>query len=132
MIQTFKRKFIMAIQTKTHGDYQPVMNYDSREYTVGSLNAVTSAVTVQPQGPKLDFFTVTATGALTGAQVNTIVQTLQQLAVVYLYEYTDTTNDTLAVAVYPTAAWTTGAIDTAIAAAGISGTTTTASATFTN
>lgn len=132
MIQTFKRKFIMAIQTKTHGDYQPVMNYDAREYSVGALNAVTSAVTVQPQGPKLDFFTVTATGALTTAQVNTVVQTLQQLAVVYLYEYKDDTNDTLAVAVYPTAAWTTTAIDAAIAAAGISGTTTTATATFTN
>ena len=130
MIQTFKRKIIMAIQTKTHGDYQPVMNYDARDYTVGALNAVTSGVTVQPQGPKLDFFTVTATGALTTAQVNTVVQTLQQLAVVYVYEYTDATNDTLAVAVYPTAAWTDSAIDTALAAAGIAGTTTTAGATF--
>lgn len=127
----------MAQFTKVHGDYKQVAVFDNGVTTTGAgastgLNAVQSGLTVQPQGPKLDYFTVTATGALTGDQVNTIVQTLQQLAVVYIYEYTDAANDTLAVAVYPTAAWTTGAIDTAVAAAGIAGTTTTASATFTN
>lgn len=121
----------MAQFTKVNGDFQPVINYDSPEYTNAGLNAVVSAATVQPQGPKLDFFTVTATGALTGAQVNTLIQTMQQLAVVYLYEYTDAANDTLAVAVYPTAAWTTSALDTAFTAAGVTGTTTTATATFT-
>lgn len=121
----------MAQFTRTHGDYQPVMNYDAPAYTVGAVNAVTSAATVQPQGPKLDFFTITATGAFTTTQVNTLVQTIQQLATVYLYEYTDASNDTLAVAVYPVAAWTASGLDTAIAAAGISGTTTTATATFT-
>lgn len=121
----------MAQFTKVNGDFQPVINYDSPEYTNAGLNAVVSAATVQPQGPKLDFFTVTATGALTGAQVATLVQTIQQLAVVYLYEYTDAANDTLAVAVYPTAAWTAGGLDTAFTAAGVTGTTTTASATFT-
>ncbi len=121
----------MAQFTRTHGDYQPVMNYDAPAYSVGAVNAVTSAATVQPQGPKLDFFTITATGAFTTTQVNTLVQTIQQLATVYLYEYTDASNDTFAVAVYPVAAWTAGGLDTAIAAAGISGTTTTATATFT-
>jgi hypothetical protein len=48
-----------------------------------------------------------------------------------LYEYTDTTNDTFAFAAYPTGAWTTSALDTAFTAAGVTGTTTTASATFT-
>jgi hypothetical protein len=122
----------MAQFTRTHGDYQPVMNYDQPAYTVGAVNAVTSGLVVQPQGPKLDYFTATATGALTTAQINTMVQTIQQLAIVYIYEYTDTTNDTLAFAVYPTAAWTTSALDTAFTAAGVTGTTTTATATFTN
>jgi len=122
----------MAQFTRTHGDYQPVMNYDQPAYTVGAVNAVTSGVVVQPQGPKLDYFTATATGALTTTQINTMVQTIQQLAIVYIYEYTDTTNDTLAFAVYPTAAWTTSALDTAFTAAGVTGTTTTATATFTN
>ena len=122
----------MAQFTRTHGDYQPVMNYDQPAYTVGAVNAVTSGLVVQPQGPKLDYFTATATGALTTAQINTMVQTIQQLAIVYIYEYTDTTNDTLAFAVYPTAAWTTSALDTAFTTAGVTGTTTTATATFTN
>ena len=97
----------MAQFTRTHGDYQPVMNFDAPDYTVGAVNAVTSGATVQPQGPKLDFFTITFTGALTTTQLNTAVQTIQQLATIYMYEYTDTTDDTLAVAVYPTGAWTT-------------------------
>ena len=126
----------MAQFTKTNGDLLPVINYDSPAYTNSGANAVTSAATVQPQGPKLDFFTVTATGALTGTQVNLIIQATQQLATVYLYEYTDDTNDTLAMAVYPTGAWTTGTLDTAIeavltAASLGNSLTTTASATFT-
>jgi hypothetical protein len=120
----------MAQFTRTHGDYQPVMNYDAPDYTVGAVNAVTSAATVQPQGPKLDFFTITFTGELTTAQLNTAVQTIQQLATIYIYEYTDDTNDTLAVAVYPVGAWTTATLDTALTAA-VEGCTVAASATFT-
>jgi hypothetical protein len=122
----------MAQFTKTNGDFLPVLRLDSASYTNGGLNKTESGATVQPQGPKLDFFTVTATGALSDANVNTVIQTLQQLATVYIYEYTDTTNDTLAVAMYPTGAWSTTAIDTALTAAGVTGTTTTATATFTN
>jgi hypothetical protein len=126
----------MAQFTKTNGDLLPLINYDSPAYTNSGANAVTSAATVQPQGPKLDFFTITATGALTGTQVNLIIQATQQLAIVYLYEYTDTTNDTLAMAVYPTGAWTTTTLDAAVeavlTAGGLSNSvTTTASATFT-
>ena len=120
----------MAQFTRTHGDYQPVMNFDAPDYTVGAVNAVTSGATVQPQGPKLDFFTITFTGALTTTQLNTAVQTIQQLATIYMYEYTDTTDDTLAVAVYPTGAWTTTTLDTALTAA-VEGCTVAASATFT-
>jgi len=123
----------MAGFTRVNGDYLPVAVYDAQSYTnPQAVNSVSSGLTVQPQGPKLQFFTVTATGALTGAQVNTIVQTVQQLATVYMYEYTDTTNDTLAMAVYPVDAWTAATLNTAVAGAGVSGTTTTDSATFTN
>lgn len=110
----------MAQFTRTHGDYQPVMNYDAPGYTVGAVNAVTDAAVVQPQGPKLDFFTLTKdTGAFTTANINSIVQTLQQLATIYIYEYVDASNDTFAVAVYPTGAWDTTTIDTAVTAAGV-------------
>jgi hypothetical protein len=61
------------------------------------------------------------------------IKTIQQLATVYLYEYTDTSNDTLAFAVYPTGAWTTAALVTALEGAGwANAVTVTASATFTN
>ena len=120
----------MAQFTRTNGDYLPVMNYDASSYTNSGVNAVTSGATVQPQGPKLDFFTITFTGALTTTQLNTAVQTIQQLATIYMYEYTDTTDDTLAIAVYPAGAWTDATLDTALTAA-VEGCTVAASATFT-
>jgi len=128
----------MAQFTKTNGDLLPVINYDSPAYTNSGANAVTSAATVQPQGPKLDFFTVTASGssALTGTQVNLIIQATQQLATVYLYEFTTAGPDTLAMAVYPVGAWTTTTLNAAIVAGLTAGgaantTATTATATFT-
>jgi hypothetical protein len=128
----------MAQFTKTNGDLLPVINYDSPAYTNSGANAVTSAATVQPQGPKLDFFTVTAasSGAFTGTQVNLIIQATQQLATVYLYEFTTAGPDTLAMAVYPVGAWTTSTLNAAVIAGLTAGgaantTVTTATATFT-
>jgi len=97
----------MAQFTKVNGDFLPVLHLDSPAYQNSGLNAVSSAATVQPQGPKLDFFTLTASGssALSGAQVNVIVQTVQQLATIYIYEFTTAGPDTIAFAVYPTGAW---------------------------
>jgi hypothetical protein len=128
----------MAQFTKTNGDLLPVINFDYPAYTNSGANAVSSANTVQPQGPKLDFFTVTASGstALTGTQVNLIIQATQQLATVYLYEFTTAGPDTLAMAVYPVGAWTTTTLNAAViaglSAGGAANTTvTTATATFT-
>ena len=128
----------MAQFTKTNGDFKPVINFDSPAYTNTGANTVTSGATVQPQGPKLDFFTVTASGstALTGTQVSLIIQATQQLATVYMYEFTTAGPDTLAMAVYPTGAWTTSTLNAAViaglSAGGAANTTvTTATATFT-
>ena len=108
----------MASFTKVNGDLLPVINFDSPAYTYSGANAVTSAATVQPQGPKLDYFTVTASGssALTGTQVSLAIQATQQLATVYIYEFTTAGPDTLAMAVYPVAAWTTATLQAAIRA----------------
>jgi queuine/archaeosine tRNA-ribosyltransferase len=108
----------MAQFTKVNGDFLPVINFDSPAYTNSGANAVSSGATVQPQGPKLDYFTVTASGssALTGTQVSLAIQATQQLATVYIYEFTTAGPDTLAMAVYPTAAWTTATLQTAIRA----------------
>ena len=128
----------MAQFTKTNGDFLPVINFDSPAYTNSGANAVSSAATVQPQGPKLDYFTITAasSGALTGTQVSLIIQATQQLATVYICEFTTAGPDTLAMAVYPTGAWTTTTLDAAVeavlSAASLSNSvTTTATATFT-
>ena len=104
----------MAQFTRVNGDLKPVLHMDSASYTNTGVNAATSAATVQPQGPKLEYFTATANGALTTTQLNSAIQTIQQLATVYIYEYTDTSNDTLAFAVYPVGAWTTAALVTAL------------------
>jgi hypothetical protein len=126
----------MAQFTRVNGDLKQVLWLDAPEYDNTGVNAVTSAVTVQPQGPKLDFFTATANGALTTTQVAAAVQAIQQLATIHIYEYTDTTNDTLAFAVYPTGAWTTAGLVAALEAdpgpAWANAVTVTASATFTN
>lgn len=123
----------MAQFTRANGDMKQVLWLDAPSYTNTGVNAVTSAVTVQPQGPKLDFFTI----ALADVTANTTialqaVQTIQQLATIYIYEFTDTGTDTLAVAVYPTGAWTTGTLTTAIDTATGGSSTVTATATFTN
>jgi len=136
----------MAQFTRTHGDFQPVMNYDTPAYTVGAVNAVTANVSVQPQGPKLDFFTISAASGTTFSttQVNIIIQTVQQLATVYIYEYNDASTNSLALAVYPTGSWAVdnslgasanvvAAVNAALTAASVANTTTGgASASFTN
>lgn len=124
----------MAQFARVNGDNKPVLWLDQPDYTNTGVNAVSSALTVNPMGPKLDFFTFTAAAALTGAEVTQAIQVLQQLATVYIYEYTDASSDTLAVALYPTGAWTTTSITAAMTAAGggLAGGATTASATFTN
>jgi hypothetical protein len=128
----------MAQFPKINGDYQPVMNVDSGSYVnqYPTANAVVSGLTVQPAGPFLAFYTVTAAGALTGTQVGLAIQATEQLATVMVYEYIDTTNDTLAMAVYPINAWTTtnlqANIRATLTAAGVANNVTvTATATFT-
>jgi hypothetical protein len=107
----------MAQFTKVNGDFLPLINYDSPAYTNSGVNALTSAATVQPQGPKLDFFTITGNGSQVADNIATVFQTVEQLATMHIYEYTNATDDTLAIAIYPVGAWTTATLDTALTAA---------------
>lgn len=129
----------MAQFARVSGDFKPVMNYDTGEYINTGVNTVTSGATVQPQGPKLAFGTVTFTGATTpsGADLQIAIQTIQQLATIYMYEFTEVGNntDTLALAIYPTNAWNFANgedLDAALTAALGYAVTTAATATFTN
>jgi hypothetical protein len=108
----------MAQFTRVSGDSKPVFHLDVSSYTNTGVNTVTSGTPVQPQGPKLDFFTFTATGALTGAEVAQGIQSIQQLATIYIYEYTDAAADTLAVALYPVGAYTAASLETQLLALG--------------
>ena len=123
----------MAQFTKVNGDFLPLINYDSPAYTNSGVYALTSSATVQPQGPKLDFFTITGNGSQVADNIATVFQTDEQLATMHIYEYTNATDDTLAIAIYPVGAWTTATLDTALTAAWTSANVAvTASATFTN
>jgi hypothetical protein len=123
----------MAQFTRANGDFYPVFHLDASSYSNPGVNAVSSGVTVQPQGPKLDFFTIAlADIAANTTLANIAMLTVQQNAVVYIYEFTDTTTDTLAVAVYPTGAWSTATLEAAIDAATGGSSTVTATASFTN
>lgn len=123
----------MAQFTRANGDMKQVLWLDAPSYTNTGVNAVTSAVTVQPQGPKLDFFTITLADVTANTTIALqAVQTIQQLATIYIYEFTDTGTDTLAVAVYPTGAWTTASLTTAIDTATGGSSSVAATATFTN
>ena len=118
----------MASFDKKNGNFKPVVNVDIGQNSAeATLNQSSSALTVQPQGPKLQFFTIAlANVATNGTITKTCIDAIQQLATIYMYEITDASPDTIAVAVYPVGAWTTGTLDTA------TGGSTSATATFTN
>jgi hypothetical protein len=123
----------MAQFTRVNGDFKQVLWLDAPSYTNTGVNTVSSALTVQPQGPKLDFFTIElADVAANGTIAQTVIQTVEQLATIHIYEFTDTGTDKLAVALYPTGAWTTASLTTAVDDATGGSSTVTASATFTN
>jgi hypothetical protein len=129
----------MAQFTRVNGDFKQVLWLDAPDYTNSGVNAVTSAATVQPQGPKLQFGTVTFTGAATpsGSDIAIAFQTIEQLATVHIYEFTEVggNTDTLALALYPVDAWdftNGGNLDVALTAALGYAVTTAPTATFSN
>ena len=117
----------MAGFPRANGDFKQVANYDAPTYTNTGVNAATSAVTVQPQGPKLQMATVTFTGSgdavLPGEELLIAVETIQQLSTIYMYEFDSSGGagaNTLGLAMYPTAGWdvaNAGALDAALTAA---------------
>lgn len=123
----------MAQFTRANGDFYPVLRLDATGYSNPGVNAVSSGATVQPQGPKLDFFDIElADIAANTTLANISMLTIQQKAIVYIYEFTNDATDNLAIAVYPTGAWDTTTLASAIDAATGGSSTVTASATFTN
>jgi hypothetical protein len=66
---------------------------------------------VQIQGPKLDFFTLTANAALTNAgnvngYLNNVLQSIQQTGTIAIYQ-AGATAGTISIAIYPSGAYST-------------------------
>jgi hypothetical protein len=137
----------MAIFTKTNGSTQPVFNLDVRNGSVAQGANIAAQGPVQPQGPKLDFFSIIANASLVAqggvnGYVGNVLQAIQNGTTdagaggtVAMYQVA-ADGVTLNIAIYPTGAYTTA---TLVAAAQVANTATigvptanvAASATFT-
>ena len=123
----------MAQFTKVNGDFKQVLWLDAPAYTNSGINAVQDGLAVQPQGPKLDFFTIELASVYANTTIAAqVMQTVEQLATVHIYQFNDAATDILCLAVYPTGAWTTTSLAAAVDAATGGTSTVTATATFEN
>ena len=97
----------MASITRSNGDVQPVFALDTRNGKIAPATA-TAGTPVNPQGPKLDFFTLTANTTVAGEQgvseyVDAVLKAVQQTATIATYQVDATL---ISLAVYPTGAYT--------------------------
>jgi len=111
----------MATFAKTNGSTQPVFNLDVRNGSPAQTAALNIAGPVQPQGPKLDFFSLVANGniSLTGGvngYVGNVLQAIQNGGptdgaggTVAMYQVA-ADGVTLSIAIYPTGAYTTATL----------------------
>ena len=101
----------MAYYTPVNGDAQPVFALDVRNGPVAA-SASTAGTPVQPQGPKLDFFSVTANVTLVSQQgvqeyVANVIQAVQQTSTVAMYQVDGAQ---ISFGVYPTGAFANAAV----------------------
>ena len=125
----------MAVFTQTNGTTQPVFNLDVRNGSIAGTANIRFAGPVQPQGPKLDFFSLTANASLASAgnvngYINNILQAIQSGAgitdggaggTVAMYQVTPSAPAVLNIAIYPTGAYTTATLVAAAQTANATG-----------
>jgi hypothetical protein len=107
----------MATFAKTNGSTQPVFALDVRNGSVAQTAALNIAGPVQPQGPKLDFFSLVANGNISlqggvNGYVGNVLQAIQNGGptdgaggTVAMYQLA-ADGVTLSLAIYPTGAYT--------------------------
>jgi len=106
----------MAYFTRTHGDSNPIVNFDKKDGGASNTNTP-----INPAGPKLDFFCIDfdtdspVNQMGTGGAIEAVLRCVGQLATVHMYQVNDTTDaNQMSLAIYPTGAWTSGDLQDAI------------------
>jgi len=100
----------MAVFTQTNGTTQPVFNMDTANGNIGGTANIAATGSVNFQGPKLDFFSVVANGALTtsanvNGYINNLLQAIQTKGTVAMYQVSPAAPTILNLAIYPTGAY---------------------------
>ena len=123
----------MATLFRPNGDADPVFALDiSNGAQSGNLATVGANALVQMAGPKLDFFAVIVENASNQAidlrnelgnitdpgVVQTINQTIQQTATIAFYQVQNSTSGQISYGLYPSGAYTTATLDTAVTGLG--------------
>jgi len=123
----------MATLFRPNGDADPVFALDiSNGAQSGNLATVGANALVQMAGPKLDFFAVVVENASNQAidlrnelgnitdpgVVQTINQTIQQTATIAFYQVQNSTTGQISYGLYPSGAYTTATLDTAVTGLG--------------
>jgi hypothetical protein len=115
----------MAQFTKVNGTTQPVFALDVANGSIAGTANVALQGPVQIQGPKLDFFTLTANAALTNAgnvngYLNNVLTAVQQNGTIAIYQ-AGATAGTISLAIYPSGAYTTATLVAAAQTANATG-----------
>jgi hypothetical protein len=143
----------MASLTRVSGTTQPVFNLDVRNGSIAGTANIAAQGPVQPQGPKLDFFSLTCNASIVSSgnvngYLNNVLQVIQSGGgttgtgtggTVAMYQV-DAGGTVINLAIYPTGAYTTATLVAAAQTAnatgglnvGIPTANVAASATFTN
>jgi hypothetical protein len=118
----------MAFITVVSGGAQPVFATDVLNGPVAQTANLAAGGPVNFQGPKLDFFSLTANSSLgaSGAgnaagYVSNVLQAIQQTSTVAMYQVTPAAPAVLNLAIFPTGAYTTATLVTAAQTANASG-----------
>ncbi len=115
----------MATFTKVNGTTQPVFALDVANGSIAGTANVAAQGPVQIQGPKLDFFTLTANAALTNAgnvngYLNNVLTAVQQNGTIAMYQ-AGAAAGVINIAIYPSGAYTTATLVAAAQTANATG-----------
>lgn len=104
----------MAYITVVSGGAQPVFATDVLNGNPAQSGNLANAAVTNFQGPKLDFFSLTANTVLStagagnaGGYISNVLQAIQQTSTVAMYQVIPTAQQVLNIALYPTGAYTT-------------------------